>query len=131
MFDTENKTDGSGIEFQKSRATHENFMQSTSLSYGNFMRGRSIAGDEKRRQAMSQIVHLDPDTRCWARQCGASQGEEYDSVWPEVSTGYSRENPAPVNPENSQRRVLFEVGLVLAIAGIMAIAAGFLVPLLP
>jgi hypothetical protein len=77
---------------------------------------------------MSRIIHLDPDTRCWARQCGESQGEEYDSVWPEVSTKYSLENPAPVNPENSLRRVLFEITLVLAIAGILALAVGFLIP---
>ena len=75
---------------------------------------------------MSQIVYLDPDTRCWARQCGESQGDDADDVWPEVSSRYSLEDPAPANPENSQRRVLFEVGLVLAIAGIMAIAATFL-----
>jgi hypothetical protein len=73
---------------------------------------------------------MDPDTRCWARQRGEGEGEEYDSVWPEVSTGYSLENPAPVKPENSQRWVLFEIALVLAIAGIMAIAASFLVPVL-
>jgi hypothetical protein len=75
---------------------------------------------------MSQIIHLDPDTRCWIRECGESQGDDADDVWPEVSSRYSLENQAPVNSENSQRRVLFEVGLVLAIAGIMAIAAAFL-----
>jgi hypothetical protein len=79
---------------------------------------------------MSQIVFSDPDTRCWARQCGESQDEDFDDIWPEVSSRYALENPAPVNPENAPRRVLLEAALVLAIAGLLAVAAAFFVPLL-
>jgi hypothetical protein len=82
---------------------------------------------------MSQIVFLDADTRCWALQIeesqAASAGNE-DDIWPEVSSRYALENPAPVNPENAPRRVLFEVALALAIAGLLAVAAAFMAPLL-
>ncbi|HWY60578.1 MAG TPA: hypothetical protein VNW15_01625 [Rhizomicrobium sp.] len=81
---------------------------------------------------MSQIVFLDADTRCWARRIEESQTSSADKeadVWPEVSSDYALENPAPVNPENAPRRVLFEVALVLAMAGLLAVAAAFMAPL--
>jgi hypothetical protein len=82
---------------------------------------------------MSQIVFLDADTRCWARQHEerpAARADNEDDIWPEVSSRYALENPAPVNPENAPRRVLFEVALVLAIAGFLAIAAALWAPTL-
>jgi hypothetical protein len=80
---------------------------------------------------MSQLVFIDRQTRCWARQGGESRADQADDVWPEVSSRYALDNTAPVNPQNTPRRVLFEVGLVLAIAAIMAVAAAFMFPIMP
>jgi hypothetical protein len=79
-------------------------------------------------RAMSQRAFLDPDARCWARQSGESQADEADDVWPEVSSKYSLDDSTIANPENSPRRVLSEAILILAIAGLAAVAASFLVP---
>jgi hypothetical protein len=80
---------------------------------------------------MSQLVFMDPQARCWARQGGENRADQADDVWPEVSSRYALDNPAPLNPQNAPRRVLFEVGLVVAIAAIMVVAAAFLVPVMP
>jgi hypothetical protein len=75
-----------------------------------------------------KLVHMasqghssaDADTRAW---CGRTQPDAAaDDFWPEVSSQYSRKHPVPVKPENSPQRVLFEVFLVLAAAG-LAVAA--------
>jgi hypothetical protein len=79
---------------------------------------------------MSQRDFLEPDMRCRSRQNGESQADEADDVWPEVASNYSLDDFTQANPENSPRRVLSEALLILAIAGLAAVAAGFLVPAL-
>jgi hypothetical protein len=92
--------------------------------------GLPLPARQNRSRAMSQRDFSDPDARCWTRQSGESQPEEVDDVWPEVSSNYSLDDSIIANPENSPRRVLSEVILILAIAGLAAVAAGFLVPAL-
>ena len=53
-----------------------------------------------------------------------------DDFWPEVSSHYSPEELAQAASENSPGRVLFEVFLVLGIAGLTAIVAILWVPIL-
>ena len=68
---------------------------------------------------MSHYPVLDAETRCWSREVVEQDNEPIDAYWPEVSTRYSRENPAPIKPENAQERVLSEIFLVLAAAGVL------------
>jgi len=68
--------------------------------------------------------------RRWSRLYEENQADEADDVWPGVSSKYSLDNSATANPENSPRRVLSEAILILAIAGLAAVAASFLVPAL-
>ena len=75
---------------------------------------------------MAQIIDMDPDTRCWFRNLERQPAGGDDDIWPEVSTLYLQENPAPANPQNAQGRVLLQVALTLAIIGILASAAAFL-----
>lgn len=79
---------------------------------------------------MAQIIEMDPDTRCWFRNCGQQEADEGDHVWPEVSTRYSQEYSALTNPQNAQGRVLLDVAVILAIVGVLATAAAFLAPAL-
>jgi hypothetical protein len=62
-----------------------------------------------------------------ARQYAQSRADEIDDVWPEVSSSYSLDDSTHASSENSPRRVLSEAALILAIAGLAAIAAGLLV----
>jgi len=73
---------------------------------------------------MSQSPFL--DMQLWSRQYEECQAE--DDVWPEVASNYSLDELA--KPENSPRRVLSEAILILALAGLAAVAASFLVPAL-
>ena len=73
---------------------------------------------------MSQGAFL--DTHLWSRQYEACQAE--DDVWPEVVSNYALDDLA--KPENSPRRVLSEAILILALAGLAAVAVSFLVPAL-
>ena len=59
---------------------------------------------------MAQIIDIDPDTRCWFRN--------------------SQENPAAADGQNAQGRVLLEVAVTLAIAGILVAAAAYFAPAL-
>jgi hypothetical protein len=85
---------------------------------------------------MSQSAFSDPDLRRWSRLCEenqasqASQAGESDDIWPEVVSNYSLDDSTQAKSENSPRRVLSEALLILAIAGLAAVAAGFLVPAL-
>jgi hypothetical protein len=45
-----------------------------------------------------------------------------DAFWPEVSSRPPSQGRSPINPSNSPQRVLFEVFLVLASAGLAIIA---------
>lgn len=80
---------------------------------------------------MAQVIELDSGSRRWARCAQPLLDETDDVIWPEVSTGYSTENPAPANPMNAQGRVLLEVLLILAIAGIGATVATLIGPMPP
>ena len=75
---------------------------------------------------MAQIIDMDPDTRCWFRNLEQPPAGGDDDIWPEVSTLYSPENPAPANPQNAQGCVLLEVAVTLAMIGILASAVAFL-----
>ena len=80
---------------------------------------------------MSQRAFL--DMHLWSRQyeeCQAERAGESDDVWPEVVSDYSLDDSTQEKLENSPRRVLSEAALILAIAGLAAVAAGFLVPAL-
>jgi len=48
--------------------------------------------------------------------------------WPEVASCFPSERPAPVNPANSFGRVLFEMFLVLAGAGALAVGISLFAP---
>jgi hypothetical protein len=72
--------------------------------------------------------YLDPDTRCWSRQLADNRNDEIDDFWPEVSTRYSLEDSTPVNPANTQGRVLLEIGLVLGAVGALVAAVYILLP---
>jgi hypothetical protein len=101
----------------------KNFTHGARISHGNFMRpGPIAAGEQDGSQAVSQRVFS--AMRRWSRQYEECQ----DDVWPEVASNYSLDEPA--KPENSPRRVLSEAILVLALAGLVAVAASFLVPAL-
>ena len=60
----------------------------------------------------------------------ANRNEQIDDFWPEVSGRYSLDHPVMINSENSQVRVLFEALLILAVAGLMAVAASICIPTL-
>jgi hypothetical protein len=100
--------------------------------HGNFMRLRPIAASEQDgSQAMSQRAFL--DMHLWSRLYEENQAEragESDDVWPEVVSDYSLDDSTQEKLENSPRRVLSEAFLILALAGLAAVAASFLVPAL-
>lgn len=79
---------------------------------------------------MAQVIELDTDSCRWTRNTQPQAAAVDDDIWPEVSTRHSLETPAPANPQNTQARVLFEVLLILAIAGIGAMFVTLLGPLL-
>ena len=79
---------------------------------------------------MAQVIELNFERRHWTRRNSPRPRERDDDIWPEVSTGYSTANPIPVNPQNAQARVLFEVLLILAVAGIGAVLVTFIGPML-
>ena len=54
--------------------------------------------------------------------------EPSGDFWPEASSRYSRENLPPMNPANSPQRVLFEVFLILAAAGMVVAAVTLWLP---
>ena len=70
--------------------------------------------------ASQGLSGADADTRGWYGK--AQPDAATDDFWPEVSSQYSRKNPVPLKPENSPQRILFELFLVLAAAG-LAVAA--------
>ena len=80
---------------------------------------------------MAQVIELDSGGRRWARYTQPRLAETGDDIWPEVSTGYSTDSPAPANPKNAQGRVLLEVLLILAIAGMGAVVATLIGPMPP
>jgi hypothetical protein len=83
-----------------------------------FVRSR----DKIEGRAMAQVIELNSDSRRWTRYVKRPPVEVADDdIWPEVSTGYATQNPAPVNPQNGQGRVLSEVLLILTIAGLGAV----------
>jgi hypothetical protein len=53
--------------------------------------------------------------------------DEPDEIWPGVVCHPEAED-APADPANAPRRVLFEVFLILAAAGVLVAAVTFLVP---
>jgi hypothetical protein len=113
---------------QTRRNTHESFMPGVRLSHGNLMGAGplSIAVRRGRRQAMAQVIDMDPDTRCWFRNLQGQPDGGDEDIWPEVYTLDSPGNPAPAKPQNAQGRVLLDVAVMLAITGILASAAAFL-----
>jgi hypothetical protein len=68
--------------------------------------------------AVANIFEMDPDTRCWFR----------NSAQQEVSARNSQENPAPA--KNSLGRILLEMSVTLAIAGILVATAAYFAPAL-
>ena len=54
-----------------------------------------------------------------------------DGFWSEVSSGYAQEDGAEPDRENSPGRVFREVLLVLAVAGLMVVAAAVWMPIMP
>jgi hypothetical protein len=50
--------------------------------------------------------------------------------WPEVCRVDSWENAVQMKPENSQRRVSFEVFFILGLAGLMAVVAAIWIPIM-
>jgi hypothetical protein len=77
------------------------------------------------------MPYFDPEevTRLHAApQRAPGQADEADDVWPEVASNFSPDDSTQANPENSPRGVLSEAALILAIAGLAAVAAGLLAP---
>jgi hypothetical protein len=90
--------------------------------------GLSLAARQDGSQAMSPGAFSNSDMRRWSRLYEENQAD--DDVWPEVSSKYSLDDSAVPNPDNSPRRVLSEAALILALAGLAAVAASILVPAL-
>jgi hypothetical protein len=61
--------------------------------------------------------------------CSERRNALADDVWPEVSSHYSGEEMARAARENSPGRVFFEVLLLLAVAGLMVVAAASWAPI--
>jgi hypothetical protein len=91
--------------------------------------GLSLPPGQDGNRAMSHKVFLNPNMRRWSRLYEENQADEAGDIWPEVSSKYSPDDLL-ANPENSQRRVLSEAFLILALAGLVAIAANLLIPAL-
>jgi hypothetical protein len=78
--------------------------------------------------ASQGLSGADADTRAWRRNNGTRSSDGNDDFWPEVSSRYVREHPIPMKPENSAKRVLFEVSVVLAVVASLALAVSLLLP---
>ena len=76
---------------------------------------------------MSHRIFLSSYTRRWSRLYEENQADEFGDVWPEVSCKYSRDDLL-ASSENTQRRVLSEAFLILALAGLAVVAANLLIP---
>ena len=48
--------------------------------------------------------------------------------WQEVSSRYAQDDPVMTNAKNSQGWVLFEVFLILVVAGLLVVAANIWIP---
>jgi hypothetical protein len=59
----------------------------------------------------------------------ASRSDEMGSgFWQEVSSRYAQDDPVMTNAKNSQGWVLFEVFLILVVAGLLVVAANIWIP---
>jgi hypothetical protein len=70
----------------------------------------------------ADIVPLDPGSRTSMRRSVQMPTNADDSFWPDVSSSYSLENPAPLNPENRASRVFTEIVLFFGAIGALIFA---------
>jgi hypothetical protein len=78
--------------------------------------------------ASQGLSGADADTRGWRRNGGTRQADATGDFWPEVSSRYGLENPAPVKSEPAPGRVLFEIFVVLAAVASFVVAVTLLLP---
>jgi hypothetical protein len=57
--------------------------------------------------------------------------ETGNAFFSEVSSRHALENPRPMSSENFPGRALFEISLILGVAGLIAVAAAIWAPILP
>jgi hypothetical protein len=67
--------------------------------------------------ATAQVIVLDLDARAWIRRDNRTIVEDRDPFWPEVSSQFSLQTPAPMNPANRPGRVFGEIALLLGAVG--------------
>jgi hypothetical protein len=95
-----------------------------------FLCGQGLCSGMMQSRAPVFLQELPPSPVLSRRRHKAvtQDNEPPDDVWPDVSMRQSQDNSAPMNPENAQGRVLFEIFLVLAAAASFAGLATVLIP---
>jgi hypothetical protein len=78
--------------------------------------------------ASQGLSGADADTRGWRQNSGTRQANATGDFWPEVSSRYGLEIPAPMKSENAPRHVLFEISVVLAVVASFVVAVALLLP---